>query len=88
MDTEDPFPLMNIDNNHPITVNELVSELEYALGRKAKIEYLPMLPGDVEKTFADIDRINSYCGYYQHVDLKAGLRNYCDCFLIINNPKK
>ena len=61
--SEEPPALMNIGNNNPVTVNTLVSEIEQALGRKAIIEYLPMQPGDVEKTFADIARINAYCGF-------------------------
>ena len=61
--SEEPPVLMNIGNNNPVTVNTLVSEIEQALGRKAIIEYLPMQPGDVEKTFADIARINAYCGF-------------------------
>ncbi len=79
--TERPPALMNIGNNHPVTVNQLVSELEQALGHKAKIEYLPMQPGDVEKTYADIRQINSYCGFNPHTDLKTGLRKFCNWYL-------
>lgn len=78
--TERPPVLMNIGNNHPVAVNTLVSELENALGRHAQIEYLPMQPGDVEKTYADIDRISSYCGFKPQTDLRPGLRMFCDWF--------
>ncbi len=40
---------MNIGNNKPVTVNELVAELEQVLGRKAQVEYLPMQSGDVNR---------------------------------------
>lgn len=80
-DTESPPPLMNIGNNSPVTVNELVSELEQALQRKAEIEYLPMQIGDVEKTYADITLINDYCGFKPQTTLKAGLRKFCDWYL-------
>jgi UDP-glucuronate 4-epimerase len=75
-----PPLLMNIGNNHPVTVNELVSELEQALNRRAQIEYLPMQPGDVEKTFADIELINAYCGFKPETNLKTGIRRFCDWY--------
>jgi len=78
---EKPPVLMNIGNNHPVTVNTLVSELENALGRKAQVEYLPTQPGDVEKTFADIEIINDYCGFTPKTDLRAGIRFFCDWYL-------
>ena len=53
--TETPPALINIGNNNPVSVNELVSELEEILGRKALIDYLPMQAGDVRVTYADID---------------------------------
>lgn len=81
VDTEIPPPLMNIGNNHPITVNELVKELEHALGRKAQIEYFPMQPGDVEKTFADISLINAYCGFKPVTRLKTGIQRFCEWYL-------
>jgi len=79
--SEEPPALMNIGNNNPVTVNTLVSEIEQALGRKAIIEYLPMQPGDVEKTFADIARINAFCGFTPQTDLRAGIRMFCEWFL-------
>jgi len=77
---EKPHVLMNIGNNHPVTVNTLVSELEHALGRKAQIEYLPMQPGDVNATFADIDRISSYCGFKPQTNLQIGIGSFYDWF--------
>ena len=79
--TEKPPVLMNIGNNHPVTVSELVSELELALGRKAGIELLPMQLGDIEKTYADIDRITAYCRFTPKTDLRVGIRSFCDWFV-------
>lgn len=87
-ETMKPPDLMNIGNNHPVTVSELVEELEAAIGRRANVDYLPMQPGDVEMTFADIDLINSYCDFNPHINLKAGLRNFCDWFLIFKGQKR
>lgn len=76
LDTSTPPALMNIGNNRPVTVNDLVAELELALGRKAVVEYLPMQPGDVNATFADITFINSYCGFWPQTTLRNGLNKF------------
>lgn len=81
LDRKKPPQLLNIGNNHPVTVNDLVATLEQVLGRKAMIEYLPMQPGDVEKTYADIYRINTYCGFKPKTELETGLDIFCDWYL-------
>jgi len=78
---ETPPRLMNIGNNHPVTVNTLVTELENALGRHAQIEYLQMQPGDVNATYADISKINSYCGFTPNTDLKERIKRFCEWYL-------
>lgn len=75
-----PPQLLNIGNNKPVSVNELVAELERALGRKAVVEYLPMQPGDVNATFADINCIIDYCSFYPKTDLSTGLKYFCKWF--------
>lgn len=80
LESSAPPPLMNIGNNHPVTVNELVAGLEEALGMKAQTEYLPMQPGDVEKTFADISLIKNYCGFSPAISLKEGIRRFAEWY--------
>ena len=77
----EPPDIINIGNNNPVTVHELVSELEQILERKALIEYRPMQAGDVRVTFADIDRINNYCSFKPLTGLKEGLKKFCDWYL-------
>ena len=81
LDNEVPPRLMNIGNNHPVTISDLVSALEQTLGKKAAIEYLPMQPGDVNATFADIAKIKEYCGFTPKTNLRTGLRSFSDWFL-------
>lgn len=76
-----PPELMNIGNNSPETVNDLVSRLEMALGMKAVVEHLPMQPGDVKATFADITRIGDYSGFRPQTGLGAGLKKFTDWYL-------
>ncbi len=80
IDTSTPPSLMNIGNNRPVTVNDLVSELELAIGRKAVIEYLPMQPGDVNATFADIELINTYCKFSPRTNLTTGVKRFFEWY--------
>lgn len=80
--------LMNIGNNSPVTVNALISEIEAGLGRRAEKEYLPMQPGDVEKTYADIDCINRYCSFRPVTDIRAGVRMFCEWYKDYQNTKR
>lgn len=66
----------NIGNNTPVDVNSFVAILEEALGKKAVKEYLPMQPGDVNTTFADIDPLKQEYGYSPTVNLKEGLEKF------------
>jgi UDP-glucuronate 4-epimerase len=81
LDKGNPPQLMNIGNNHPVTVNDLIDELEQTLDRKAVEEFLPMQLGDVARTYADINRINTYCNFKPETDLKTGLTKFFNWYL-------
>ncbi len=76
-----PPALMNIGNHKPETVSTLVSLLEKATGIKAIVEYLPMQPGDVQATFADITTINEYSGFRPQTDLQTGLHRFVEWYV-------
>jgi UDP-glucuronate 4-epimerase len=75
-----PPALLNIGNNNPVTVMDLITEIENSLGKKAVIEYLPVQPGDVNATYADITRIRKYCGFRPSTDIRSGIRKFCDWY--------
>ena len=52
---EAPYKLYNIGNNNPVTLGSFIAAIEESCGRKALKNFLPMQPGDVQATFADID---------------------------------
>src|SRR6185436_5175128 len=54
-DTAAPYRLYNIGNNQPVELLEMIETLEGLLGKKAEKRWLPMQPGDVVETFAEID---------------------------------
>lgn len=79
-----PPMIMNIGNNHPITVNELISLLEETTKIKASIDYLPMQTGDVQQTYANIDRINHYYGFKPSTSLANGIEMFVQWYLGYN----
>lgn len=71
----------NIGNNSPVEVNEFVATLEDILNEKALKEQLPMQPGDVNTTYADISKLQKDYGYHPKTDLKTGLSKFCEWFI-------
>ena len=76
MDKCEGFHIYNLGESKPITVNDLVSEIENALGKKAVKEYQPPQPGDVERTFADITKAAKELGYNPSITIQLGLKNF------------
>jgi UDP-glucuronate 4-epimerase len=68
----------NIGDNDPVGLMEMISTLEAALGVQAQKVMLPMQPGDVPATFANIDKIHALCGYKPKVKLAEGLARFVE----------
>jgi len=68
--------VLNIGNNKPENLLDFISILENELGIKAKREFLPMQPGDVYETYADINKLIDLTGYTPKVKLQTGLSNF------------
>jgi UDP-glucuronate 4-epimerase len=71
-----PYRLYNIGNNKPVPLMEFIATLESLLGKEASKEYLPMQPGDVLETFADIDALVKDVGFKPETTLRAGLEKF------------
>jgi UDP-glucuronate 4-epimerase len=71
-----PFRLFNIGNNSPVKLGEYVSAIEEALGMRAIKELLPLQPGDVPDTFADVSELVSQVGYQPATPVKEGVANF------------
>ena len=70
--------LYNIGDSRPVGLMEMIAVLERALGRTAEKRMLPMQPGDVTATFADISRLQDLCGYRPKVKLEEGLPKFVE----------
>ena len=68
--------LFNIGNNRPVGLLDMIDVLEHTLGRTAEKHMLPMQPGDVTATFADISRLQALTGYSPQVTIDEGLPRF------------
>jgi len=71
-----PYRLYNIGNNQPVELMHYIEVLENCLGIEAQKNMLPMQPGDVRATYADIDDLVSDTGYQPTVTVEQGLANF------------
>ena len=76
MDRCSDYEIYNLGESQPISVNDLITELEHALGKKAVRQYLPLQPGDVDRTYADVAKAETCLGYKPSTDLRTGLAHF------------
>jgi UDP-glucuronate 4-epimerase len=76
-----PWRVYNIGNNNPVEVTEVVRQIEDALGRKAARELLPMQPGDVPETYADVSALERLVAFKPSTPIGEGVRRFVDWFL-------
>ncbi|MFP5464238.1 MAG: NAD-dependent epimerase [Gammaproteobacteria bacterium] len=71
-----PFRVYNIGNNRPVELLRYIEVIEECLGRKAVKNLLPMQPGDVPETSANIDDLGADVGYRPATPVEIGVRNF------------
>ncbi len=71
-----PYRIFNIGNNKPIDLMDYIFALENFLGKKAKKEMLPIQPGDVLDTFADVGDLVEHIGYKPETSIEQGIENF------------
>ena len=79
--TNAPYKLYNIGNNNPVTLRSFIEAIENNCGQKAVKNYLPMQPGDVPVTFADIDDLVRDAGFKPTTPVTEGLGKFLDWYL-------
>ncbi|MFN8250042.1 MAG: GDP-mannose 4,6-dehydratase [Ferruginibacter sp.] len=70
------FEVINLGNNHPVSLSEMVATLEAALNRKAVLNKLPMQEGDVPSTCADITKAKGILGYHPATSFEEGVKKF------------
>ena len=71
-----PWRIYNIGNNRTVEISRVVELLEQELGRKANIELVPMQPGDVPETCADVDDLMRDVGFRPATPIEQGVRRF------------
>jgi UDP-glucuronate 4-epimerase len=76
-----PYRLFNIGNNQPVELMHCIAVLERTLGRKAKLDLLPMQPGDVPSTMADVRELEQAVGFRPKTTIEEGIAAFVDWYL-------
>lgn len=75
------YEILNLGENQVVTLSEMVSTIENVLGKTAIKKILPMQPGDVTKTNADITKAKDLIGYKPATDFQNGIKKFVEWFL-------
>ena len=75
-----PYRIHNIGSNNPINLGRYIEHIESALGMSAKKNFLPMQPGDVADTAADVGTLIESVGYAPSTDVGVGVKNFVDWY--------
>ncbi len=81
------FKIMNLGHGKPVHLMDFIKIIEDKLGKKAEINFMPMQPGDVKETFADVKEANKQIGYKAKIDVKEGVSNFIDWYISYYNVK-
>lgn len=76
-----PWKVYNLGNSRPVDLLDYIQLMEKALGRQTEKELLPLQPGDVEDTYADISELARDTGYAPRYSIEQGLAKYAEWFL-------
>lgn len=80
LDRNKGYRLFNLGNSRPVSLGQFVRAIEKAVGRKALKKFLPMQPGDVPATWADIDSTRRQLGYRPQIGIETGVQRFVDWY--------
>lgn len=83
-ENERVYETVNLGNNQPVKLTDMIAAIEKATGKKANIKQLPMQPGDVDITFANIDKAKALFGYLPKYSFEEGVKNFVDWYNEVN----
>lgn len=75
-----PYRIVNIGNANPVQLMDFIQEIEKNVGVSAQMNMMDMQPGDVTKTFANTDLLQSLTGYQPSVDIEEGVKAFVDWY--------
>jgi UDP-glucuronate 4-epimerase len=75
-----PYKLYNLGNNNPVSLTYFIETLEKNLGKKAVKNMLPMQPGDVPITYADVDDLMRDVGFKPATSIETGIKKFVEWY--------
>ncbi len=75
------YEIINLGNNNPVELNYFIKLIEKLLNKKAKIKQMPMQPGDVKVTYADINKAKRLLNYEPVVSIEEGMERFIHWYL-------
>lgn len=75
-----PYKIYNIGNNQPVKLMDFIQEIEKQLGKEAEKNLLPIQPGDVPSTFADVKDLIQDLGYQPKTNIQDGVKKFVDWY--------
>ncbi|MEQ9169525.1 MAG: NAD-dependent epimerase/dehydratase family protein, partial [Marinoscillum sp.] len=76
-----PYRVFNIGNNKPIELLRFIEILEEKIGEKAIKNFMPIQPGDVPETYADIEALENAVGFRPSTSIEKGISNFVDWYV-------
>lgn len=76
-----PYRIYNLGNSTPVALADFIAELEKALGKKARMTLLPMQPGDVEETYAEMTDFSKQFDFRPSTPLSIGVPRFVEWYL-------
>ena len=75
-----PWRVYNIGSSSPVELNDYIKAIEKALGKKAQLDLLPLQPGDVPDTYADVQDLSNDFGYKPLMNVNEGVCNFVEWY--------
>lgn len=75
-----PYRIYNIGNNSPVNLMDFIDAIEKSIGKKAVKRFLPMQPGDVPATWADVNDLVKELGYAPGIDIREGVKRFVEWY--------
>ena len=80
MSNKDVYEILNLGNSSPTTLKEMINIIGEVLGIEPRIKQLPMQPGDVDRTYADISKAKTLVGYEPKISFEEGIKKFVDWY--------
>lgn len=83
-----PYQVFNIGNSSPVKLMDFIHEIENQLGVQAQKNMLPLQPGDVTETWADVDDFHAYTDFKPKVGVEEGIQHFIDWYKVYYSKEK